>query len=94
MTDQTLADPITNTSIEPLSAIKVGIIDEEDGAVLDVITLEELVRTANSQEIWMRNFAGFGEVEFELTVSNSDNLVNKVAYWRNQQRKEKGESRN
>lgn len=94
MTDQTLEDQITNTSIEPLSAVKVGIIDEENGTILALITLEELARTGNSQDIWMRNFAGFGEVQYELTVSNADNLINKVAHWRNQQKKAKGESRN
>lgn len=86
MTYQSLEDQITNTSIEPLSAIKVGIIDEKVGTILDIITLEEFVRTACSQEIWIHNIADFGEVEYELTVSNADNLINKVAYLRNQQK--------
>jgi hypothetical protein len=87
MTGLEFEDQITNTSIEPLSAIKVAIIDEKIGTILEIITLEEFVRVGNSQDLWMRNFAGFGDVEYELTASNADNLINKVAYLRNQQKR-------
>jgi hypothetical protein len=30
----------------------------------------------------MHNYANFGDLEFEFTISNTDNVVAKVAYWR------------
>jgi hypothetical protein len=45
---------ITNTNAEPLAAIKVGVLDNE-GFVKAVITMEEFVRTADSQELYFHN---------------------------------------
>jgi hypothetical protein len=86
MTYQDLEDQITNTSIKQPCAVNVGIIDNQ-GAVKGVITLEELVRVGDSQEIYLRNYGLFGgEIEFELTVWDAEYLINKVAYLRNQQK--------
>jgi hypothetical protein len=74
---------ILNTSNRTLSRVRVGVIDDR-GNVQAVITLEELARTGNTQEIWFYNIAGFGCMAFELLVSNADNLINKVEHLRRQ----------
>jgi hypothetical protein len=51
---------MTDTPIEALSAINVSVINDE-GSVEAVITLEELVRVAKSQHIYMHTKAPPGE---------------------------------
>ena len=77
---------MTNTPIEALSAINVSVINNE-GSVEAVITLEELVRVAKSQHIYMHTNAPRGEIDFDLTTSNTDNIIDKVADWRKGQQK-------
>ena len=77
---------MTNTPIEALSAINVGVINDE-GILEAVITLEELVRVAKSQHIYMHTNAPRGEIDFDLSTSNTDNIIAKVADWRKQQQK-------
>ena len=72
---------MTNTSVEALSAINVGVINDE-GSLEAVITLEEFVRVAKSQHIYMHTNAPRGEIDFDLTTSNTDNIIAKVADWR------------
>jgi hypothetical protein len=79
----TLEAAVTSTAAAPLSAINVGIINDQ-GFVVQVITLEELARTGNRQDFHMSNYAQFGEVEYEFTISDADNLSGKVAYLREQ----------
>ena len=78
---------MTNTPIEALSAINVGIINDE-GSLEAVITLEEFVRVAKSQHIYMHTNAPRGEIDFDLTTSNTDNIIAKVADWRKQQQQD------
>ena len=75
---------MTHTPIEALSAINVGVINDE-GSVEAVITLEEFVRVARSQHIYMHTNAPRGEIDFDLTTSNTDNIITKIADWRKQQ---------
>ena len=77
---------MTNTPIEALSAINVGVINDE-GILEAVITLEELVRVAKSQHIYMHTNAPRGEIDFDLSTSNTDNIIAKVADRRKQQQK-------
>ena len=77
-------DETSDTAFNPLSAINVGIIDNE-GVVVGVVTLDELLRTGNSQEIWFQNYAGFGEIDYEFLIHDSDNVISKAAFWRQQQ---------
>ena len=72
---------MTNTPIEALSAINVGVVNDQ-GLLEAVITLEEFVRVAKSQHIYMHTNAPRGEIDFDLTTSNTDNIVAKVANWR------------
>ena len=78
---------MTNTPIEALSAINVGVINDE-GSLEAVITLEEFVRVAKSQHIYMHTNAPRGEIDFDLTTSNTDNIIAKVADWRKQQQQD------
>ena len=78
---------MTNTPIEALSAINVGVINDE-GSLEAVITLEEFVRVAKSQHIYMHTNAQRGEIDFDLTTSNTDNIIAKVADWRKQQQQD------
>jgi hypothetical protein len=77
---------MTNTPIEALSAINVGVINDE-GSLEAIITFEELVRVSKSQNIYMHTKAPRGEIDFDLTTSNTDNIIAKVADWRKQQQK-------
>jgi hypothetical protein len=78
---------MTNTPTEALAAINVSVINDE-GSVEAVITLEEFVRVARSQHIYMHTNAPRGEIDFDLTTSNTDNIVAKVADWRKQQQQD------
>ena len=78
---------MTNTPTEALAAINVGVIND-DGSLEAVITLEEFVRVARSQHIYMHTNAPCGEIDFDLTTSNTDNIVAKVADWRKQQQQD------
>ena len=78
---------MTNTPTEALAAINVGVINDE-GSLEVVITLEEFVRVARSQHIYMHTNAPRGEIDFDLTTSNTDNIVAKVADWRKQQQQD------
>ena len=80
-----LEDANLSTNAEPLAAINVGILDNE-GFIQEIITLEELSRIGNSQPLNMHNYATFGDVEYEFTISDADNLCAKVAYLREQQK--------
>ena len=84
-----LEDVVLSNNAKPLSSINVGVING-DGIVQEVITLEELARVGCSQPIQMHNYANFGEVEYEFTVSDNFNLCDKVAYWREQQNSKNG----
>jgi hypothetical protein len=77
---------MTNTPIEALSAINVGVVNDQ-GLLEAVITLEEFVRVAKSQHIYMHTNAPRGEIDFDLTTSNTDNIIAKVANWRKEQQK-------
>jgi hypothetical protein len=76
---------ILSTNADPLKPINVGILDKE-GFIQEIITLEELSRIGNSQSVNMHNYGTFGEVEYEFTISDADNLCAKVAYLREQQK--------
>jgi hypothetical protein len=78
---------MTNTPIEALSAINVGVVNDQ-GLLEAVITLEEFVRVAKSQHIYMHTNAPRGEIDFDLTTSNTDNIIAKVADWRKQQQQD------
>ena len=80
-----LEDAILSTNADPLKSINVGVLDNE-GFIQQIITLEELSRIGNSQPLNMHNYASFGEVEYEFTISDPDNLCAKVAYLREQQK--------
>ena len=75
---------MTDAPIEALSAINVGVVNDE-GLLEAVITLEEFLRVAKSQHIYMHTNAPRGEIDFDLTTSNTDNIIAKVADWREQQ---------
>ena len=79
---------MTNTPVEALSAINVGVIKEE-GRLEATITLEEFLRVAKSQHICAHTNAR-GEINFDLTISNTDNIIDKVKEWREQQEKKIG----
>jgi hypothetical protein len=81
-----LEDAILSTNADPLKEINIGII-EERGRVLEAITLEELARMGNNQLLNMHNYATFGDVEYEFTISDADNLCAKVGFLRKQQKK-------
>jgi len=76
---------MTNTQIETLSTINVGVINKE-GSLEATITLEEFLRVAKSQHIYMHTKASRGDIDFDLTISNADNIIAKVADWRKQLR--------
>jgi hypothetical protein len=78
---------MTNTPTEALAAINVSVINDE-GSVEAVITLEEFVRVARSQHIYMHTNAPRGEIDFDLTTSNTDNIIDKVQDWRKQQQQD------
>jgi hypothetical protein len=78
---------MTNTPIEALSAINVGVVNDQ-GLLEAVITLEEFVRVAKSQHIYMHTNAPRGEIDFDLTTSNTDNIIAKVADRRKQQQQD------
>jgi hypothetical protein len=80
MTDTALECEITNTNAEPLAAIKVGIIDNE-GFVRAVITMEEQIAKNSS----IHNCGGFGEVDYDLTISNTGKLLDRIAHWKREQ---------
>jgi hypothetical protein len=82
-----LEDAILSTNAEPLAAINVGIL-HKDGNIQEVITLEELARVGNSQSLNMHNYENFGDVEYAFTISDADNLRAKVAYLRDQPKKQ------
>jgi hypothetical protein len=74
---------MTNTDIQTatLSAIKIAIINEE-GRSEATITLEEFLIVAKSQPIFFHTNAPPGEIEFNLTISNTGNIIGKVEEWR------------
>jgi hypothetical protein len=51
-------------------------------------TLAALLRVAKSQHIYMHTNAPRGEIDFDLTISNTDNIIAKVADWRKQQQQD------
>jgi hypothetical protein len=79
---------MTETDIQtaPLSAIKIGVISEQ-GRIETIITLEEFLRLAKSQPIFFHTNAPPGAINFDLTISNTDNIISKVEGWRKQQQK-------
>ena len=77
---------MTSLNVGALSAINVGVINDK-GALETTITLEEFFRVAKSQHIYFHSNAPRGELDFDLTVSRSDDLVAKVSEWRKQQQK-------
>ena len=77
---------MTTLKIGALAAINVGVINEK-GAIETTITLEEFLRVAQSQHIYFHSNAPSGELDFDLTVSRSDDLIAKVNEWRKQQSK-------
>src|SRR6202166_3527516 len=72
------AAAMTNSDIQvkELSAINVGVND--DGRLEATITLEEFLRVARSQSVFFHTNAPPGEIKFDLTVSNIDNVIGKV----------------
>jgi hypothetical protein len=77
---------MTSLNIGALSAINVGVINDK-GALETTITLEEFFRIAKSQHIYFHSNAPRGELDFDLTVSRSDDLTAKVNELRKQQSK-------
>ena len=79
---------MTNSDIQvkELSAFNVGVLND-DGRLEATITLEEFLRVARSQSVFFHTNAPPGEIKFDLTVSNIDNVIGKVEDWRKQQRK-------
>jgi len=75
---------MTNTQVGTLSTISVGVINEQ-GTIEATITFEEFLRFAKSQNIYFRTNAPPGELDFDLTISNTDNIIDKVHEWRKQQ---------
>ena len=80
------ATMMTNTQIETLSTINVGVINEE-GSLEATITFEEFLRFAKSQHIYFHTNAPRGQLDFDLTISNTDNVIDKVQEWRKQQQR-------
>jgi hypothetical protein len=80
-----LEDANLSTSAEPLAAINVGVLDNE-GFIQEIITLWELARVGNSQPLNMHNYGTFGEVEYQFTICDADNLCAKVGFLRRQQK--------
>jgi hypothetical protein len=68
---------MTNTPTEALRAIIVGVINEQ-GTLETTITFEEFLRFAKSQHIYFHTNAPRGELDFDLTISNTDNIIHKV----------------
>jgi hypothetical protein len=77
---------MTSLKIGALAAINVGVINEK-GAIETTITLEEFLRVAKSQHIYFHSNAPCGELDFDLTVSKSDDLIAKVNEWRKRRQK-------
>jgi hypothetical protein len=77
---------MTNTQIETPSTINVGVINKE-GSLEATITLEEFLRFAKSQHIYFHTNAPRGELDFDLTISNTDNVIDKAQEWRKQQQR-------
>jgi len=75
---------MTNTQVGTLSTISVGVINEQ-GTIEATITFDEFLRFAKSQNIYFRTNAPPGELDFDLTISNTDNIIDKVQEWRKQQ---------
>jgi hypothetical protein len=77
---------MTSTLIDALSAINVGVINEQ-GTLEATISFEEFLRFAKSQHIYFHTNAPRGELDFDLTISNTDNVIDKVQEWRKQQQR-------
>jgi hypothetical protein len=79
---------MTETDIQTasLSAIKIGVINEQ-GRIEATITFEEFLRLAKSRPIFFHKNAPPGAINFDLTISNTDNIIGKVDEWRKQQQK-------
>jgi hypothetical protein len=60
-----------------LSAINVGVINEQ-GTLEATISFEEFLRFAKSQHIYFHTNAPHGELDFDLTISNADNVIDKA----------------
>ena len=86
MKSNNLDDQITNTTAEALAAIKVGVTDNQ-GFVTAAITLEELARAGASQDLYFHNCGGFGEIDYDLIVSNSGQLLEGIAHLRGEQQR-------
>jgi hypothetical protein len=82
-----LEDAILSTNAEPLAAVNVGILDK-DGFIQEVITLEELMLVGDDQTLNLHNYANLGDVEYELTISDADYLCAKVAYLREERKRQ------
>jgi hypothetical protein len=52
--------------------------------------LEEFLRVAKSQHIYFHSNAPRGELDFDLTISNTDNIIDKIHEWRKQHPKKVG----
>ena len=78
---------MTSTLIDALSAINVGVINEQ-GTLEATISFEEFSRSAKSQHIYFHNNAPRGELDFDLTISNTDNVIDKVQEWRKRRAEE------
>jgi hypothetical protein len=77
---------MTSTPIDALSAINVGVINEQ-GTLEATISFEEFLRFAKSQHIYFHTNAPSGELDFDLTISNTDNVIDKVQEWRKQRQR-------
>ena len=70
--------PLAERYADALSSINVGVINDE-GRLEAVITLEDFLRVAKSQHIFVHTNAPHREIDFDLTISNTDNIIAKVA---------------
>ena len=77
---------MNSLNIGALSAINIAVINDK-GALETTITLEEFFRVAKSQHIYFHSNAPRGELDFDLTVSKSDDLIAKVNEWRKRRQK-------
>jgi hypothetical protein len=82
------AAAMTNSDIQvkELLAMNVGVLND-DGRLEAAITLEEFLRVARSQGVFFHTKAPPGEIKFDLTISNTGDIIGKVEDWRKKQRK-------
>jgi hypothetical protein len=94
MNDQVLPnleDQIIHTEIDGASTVRVGILDQT-GAVVECIPLSDLILLGHTEQLTLQNHAcDMGNVEYELTVWDTDNLRGRLRFMRAELKKKKKE---